>query len=390
MLRLTAPTVMTGSEELPGATVVVDEGTGRIAEVGSPSTAPGATALAEGMLVPGFVDVQVNGGAGVDLMTADLDGWRHHARWLVSTGVTAYCPTLVSARIETLADRAGLARDLVGEDDPRAARNLGLHCEGPFLAPDRVGAHSPEHLVTPTPGRVTALLEATRGVLRVVTLAPELPGALEAVRRLAAAGVTVSVGHSAATAGQVAAAAAAGATSVTHVFNAQSGIHHREPGVAAQALADRRLVVGLIADHEHVDPTVCSVVLAAAAGRVALVTDAVAAAGMAPGRYLLGGQATLTEEGHAPRLADGTLAGSGLTMPTALRNAVADGYDVRTAVEAATRVPADLVGRGDLGRIAPGAAADLLWLGADLSVRAVWRAGRRVHETPGTRVGGRC
>lgn len=379
MLTLKAPTVLTGSGVLPDAAVVVGDD-GRIAEVGPAGPVGAGTDLPDGLLVPGFVEAQVNGGRGVDLMTADAEGWRRHARWLVGTGVTSYCPTLVSAPLPTLAERAAVAREVTGDDDPLAARLLGLHCEGPFLT--RAGAHTPEHLTEPTPERVRELVAATRDVLAVVTLAPELPGALDAIAHLAGLGVVVSVGHSDARAEQVAQAADAGATFVTHLFNAQSGLHHREPGVVGQALTDDRLTVGLIVDHEHVHPTACRLVLGAAAGRVALVTDAVAAAGMPAGRYPLGEQVTVVETGRAPRLADGTLAGSGLTMPEAIRNAVTDGYPVAAAVEAATRVPADLLGRPDLGRVCPGACADLVWLADDLSVRAVWKAGRQVFPAP--------
>jgi len=375
VLTLKAPTVVTGTDVLHDAAVVVDD-RGRIADVGPAGSRPTTVALPDGLLVPGFVEAQVNGGVGVDLMSADAEGWRRHARWLASTGVTSYCPTLVSAPVPTLAERAAVAREVAAADDPLAARLLGLHCEGPFLT--RAGAHSPEHLKEPTPERVRELVAATRDVLAVVTLAPELPGALDAIALLAGLGVVVSVGHSDARADQVARAADAGATFVTHLFNAQSGLHHREPGVVGEALTDPRLTVGLIADHEHVHPTACRLVLGAAAGRVALVTDAVAAAGMPPGRYPLGDQVTVVEAGRAPRLPDGTLAGSGLTMPVALRNAVSDGYSAVAAVEAATRVPADLLGRPDLGRICPEAWGDLVWLADDLTVRAVWKAGRPV------------
>ena len=165
---------------------------------------------------------------------------------------------------------------------------------------------------------------------------------------------------------------------VTHLFNAQRPFHHREPGVIGQALTDHRLTCGLIADPNHVSPVACALAFAAAPGRICLVTDAVAAAGMPAGRYLFGGQDITVAgagPGRAPRLADGTLAGSVLRMDEAVANTVAAGVALPAAVAAATRIPADLIGRPDLGRLAPAAAADLTWLGDDLRARASWVAG---------------
>ena len=194
------------------------------------------------------------------------------------------------------------------------------------------------------------------------------------------AGVLVSVGHSDATAAQVAQAADAGARMVTHLFNAQRPLQHREPGVVGQALADPRLTSGLIADLHHVSGPACLIAFRAAPGRIVLVTDAAACAGMPPGRYLLGGEPIELPPGagQPPVRADGTLAGSALRMDTAVANLVHAGLELSDAVAAATRIPADLLGCPDLGRIAPGAAGDLVWLGADLQVRATWIGGQQV------------
>jgi N-acetylglucosamine-6-phosphate deacetylase len=263
-------------------------------------------------------------------------------------------------------------------DRPRA-RVLGIHLEGPFLAESRRGAHDAAFLVDPAAADVQDLLDAGAGLLRLVTLAPERTGALDAVRVLSAAGVLVSVGHSDATAAQVEAAADAGARMVTHLYNAQRPLLHRDPGVVGQALADDRLTSGLILDLHHVSAQAAHIAFAAAPGRVVLVTDAAAPAGMPPGRYSLGGAPVVLADGSPPVRDDGTIAGSALRLDDAVANAVRIGLDLATAVDAATSVPADLVGRPDLGRIAPGAAADLVWLDDDLRTRATWVDGVRTE-----------
>jgi N-acetylglucosamine-6-phosphate deacetylase len=350
---------------------------GVIAEVGEgrPAGAPGVD-LDGGLLAPGLVDLQVNGFYGYDMVDAGETGWHTVVRRLPETGVTAFLPTFITAPVETQAAALRRTRDLLPGLPKDGTRVLGVHLEGPFLSAKRKGAHNAGWLTDPTPEAVATLLET--GLVRLVTLAPERDGALAAIRTLTAAGVLVSVGHSDATADQVAAAADAGARKVTHIFNAQSGVHHRDPGVAVQALADTRLSPGLILDLHHVSAPVCRMVFQAAAGRIVLVTDAASSAGMPPGTYELGGEPiTMPAEGP-PLRADGTIAGSGLRLDEAVANAVAIGVDPVTAVDAATRVPADLIGRTDLGRIAPGAAADLVWLGPDHRAHATWIAGEKV------------
>ena len=353
---------------------------GQITEVGAgPPPRDPDVLLTDGVLMPGLVDLQVNGYYGVDLADADPAGWARVASRLPETGTTAFLPTYITAPVGELAEALRSARKIAA-GAPAGARILGVHVEGPFLSPARAGAHRRDWIVPPSPGAVAELLAAGQGVLRLVTLAPEADRAMAAVVALVAAGVVVSVGHSDATARQVADAAGAGARMVTHLFNAQRGLHHREPGVVGQALTDQRLTSGLIVDLAHVAAPVCAIAFAAAPGRICLVTDAVACAGMPPGRYLLGGQPVdLPAGGGAPVRQDGTLAGSALRMDVALANAVGVGLGLAEAVAAATRIPADLIGRPDLGRLAPGAAADLVWLGDDLRTRATWVAGEQVY-----------
>ena len=367
-----------GSSTLERGYVAVSGG--QITEVGAgPPPRDPDVLLADGVLMPGLVDLQVNGYYGVDLADADPAGWARVASRLPETGTTAFLPTYITAPVGELAEALRSARKIAA-GAPAGARILGVHVEGPFLSPARAGAHRRDWIVPPSPGAVAELLAAGQGVLRLVTLAPEADGAMAAVAALVAAGVVVSVGHSDATARQVADAAGAGARMVTHLFNAQRGLHHREPGVVGQALTDQRLSSGLIVDLAHVAAPVCAIAFAAAPGRICLVTDAVACAGMPPGRYLLGGQPVdLPAGGGAPVRQDGTLAGSALRMDVALANAVGVGLGLAEAVAAATRIPADLIGRPDLGRLAPGAAADLVWLGDDLRTRATWVAGEQVY-----------
>jgi N-acetylglucosamine-6-phosphate deacetylase len=377
---LSAPRVVAGERVLRPGAVVLDGG--RVAAVlpERPAPDPSHLCLDHGVLVPGLVDLQVNGFAGVDLADADAAGWARVAGALAATGVTSFLPTFITAPLDRLAASLGAARAAMERSG--GARVLGAHAEGPFLSPARPGAHDPAAMLDPSPAAVERLLQAGEGVLAVATLAPERPGGLAAVARLAEAGVVVSVGHSDATGAVVAAAADAGARMVTHLFNAQRGLHQREPGVAGQGLVDRRLTLGLIADFHHVHPTVCRLVLAAAPGRVALVTDAVAAAGMPPGRYLLGGVAVHVSQEGPPRRDDGTIAGSTLRLDRAVANLAGLGHGLAEAVAAASRVPADLLGRGDLGRIAPGARADLAWLDDDLRALATWVGGTLAWPAP--------
>jgi len=350
---------------------------------GDPPRAPDV-ALPGGVLLPGFVDLQVNGYFGEEFLTAGADGWARVTTRLPQTGTTAFLPTFVTAPPGVLTSGLRAAAALIPAL-PAGARVLGVHVEGPFISPAWKGAHNEAWITEPSADAVAELLDAGRGVLRLVTLAPERRGGMAAVTALTEAGVLVSVGHSDATARQVAEAADHGARMVTHLFNAQRPMHHREPGVVGQALTDPRLTSGLIADMRHVNPQVCVLAFRAAPGRICAVTDAAACAGMPPGSYRLGGEPIELPpgDGEPPVRNGGTLAGSGLRMDAAVGNLVAAGIGLVEAVCAATRVPADLIGRPDLGRIAPGAAADVVWLGDDMRTRATWIGGELVFAQDG-------
>lgn len=369
----------------PGYVVVADGVITRVGR-GAPAGRPDVD-LATGVLAPGFVDLQVNGYYGVDFNAADPAGWATVRTRLPRTGTTSFLPTVITAPLPTLsaALRRCRAQALAASGDPAGARILGVHLEGPFIAENRRGAHNPRWIIRPDRIAVERLLAAGGDALRVVTLAPEIPGGLDAIDAFRAAGVTVSIGHSDATARQAAVAADHGATLVTHLFNAQRPMHHREPGVVGQALSDSRLTAGLIADLHHVSGQVAAIAFAAAPGRICLVTDAAACAGMPPGRYLLGGEQIdlPAADGVPPVRADGTLAGSALRMDRAVANMVGAGVPLTAAIAAATVVPASLIGRPDLGRITLGARADLTWLTDDLTAGATWVAGHLVFGDPG-------
>ena len=382
-MLITAPRVIpatAGSGILEPGYVTIRDGMVAAVAAGPPPRSPDL-ALRTGALLPGFVDLQVNGYFGVEFMAVEADDWATVVTRLPETGTTAFLPTFITAPAGTLGTALKAAASMVPALPSPAARVLGVHAEGPFISPARKGAHNEAWITDPTPAAIDCLLEAGQGVLRLVTLAPERDGALAAITRLAEAGVLVSVGHSDATARQVAEAASRGARMVTHLFNAQRPLHHREPGVVGQALTDPRLTSGLVTDMRHVAPQVCALAFAAAPGRICAVTDAAACAGMPPGRYVLGGEPIELPpgEGEPPVRADGTLAGSALRMDSAVANMVAAGIGLTDAVAAATRVPADLIGRQDLGRIAPGAAADLAWLDDDMLTSATWVGGELVY-----------
>jgi N-acetylglucosamine-6-phosphate deacetylase len=333
-------------------------------------TRPTGRAAPARILAPGFVDLQVNGIDDVDVATATGAGWDRLDRLLLGQGVTSWFPTLVSAPLGWYA--AALERIAAAGPEPGAITSTarpqitGVHLEGPFLG-QATGAHRREHVVPIDRAWLAALPPA----VRLVTLAPEVDGALDAVADLTSRGVTVALGHSTATFDQATAGADAGASLVTHLFNAMGPLHHRHPGLPGAALADDRLTVSLIADLVHVHPALLAATFRAKGpGRVVLVTDAIAArAGPT-----LAGQRVAVVDG-APRLADGTLAGSVLTMDAAVRNAVAAGVSLDAAVAAASTTPAAIAGLADRGAVEPGRRADLVALSSGLTVEAVWIAG---------------
>jgi N-acetylglucosamine-6-phosphate deacetylase len=306
----------------------------------------------QGIAVPGFVDLQVNGFAGVDFLGADADGYATAGDALLETGVTAYLPTFITSSED---DLVGALR-AVPANGSRGPRVLGAHLEGPFLSPLRLGTHRPGGRRDPDPALLDRLLDA--GPVRLMTLAPELPGALDLIGLLQVRGVAVSLGHSDATSAEAHAAFDRGAGTVTHVFNAMRPLLHRDPGIVGAALVRREVVLQAIVDNIHLDTDIVKLLLAVGAGRLALVTDAIAGASLGDGRYALG-DVELVVAGDVVRREDGVLAGSTLTMPQAVRNLVAVGATLEQALEAAATVPARVIGMRELGRLFPGGPADV-------------------------------
>jgi N-acetylglucosamine-6-phosphate deacetylase len=320
-----------------------------------------------GIAVPGFVDLQVNGFGGVDFSSADAAGYRRAGEALLETGVTAFQPTFITAPEDDLV--AALRAIPAGGVGPHV---LGAHLEGPFVSGEALGVHPASARLDPDLGLLERLLAA--GPVAQMTLAPELPGGLELIDVLRERGVVVSLGHSNATAAEAHEAFDRGARTVTHLFNAMRPFGHRDPGLAGVALAREDVVVQLILDGHHVADEVAQVVWRSAPGRVALVTDAVSATGVGDGRYRLGIVDVEVRDGVVRR-ADGVLAGSVLTMLEAVRNLHSLGVPLADAVAAASAVPARVTGH-DLGRLAPGAPADLLILDDRLELQGVFVAGK--------------
>lgn len=369
-LLLTADRLVTPARTLaPGWLRVVgdrvaDVGEGLPPDVGTPPQHVGDT------VVPGFVDTHVHGGGGASFDGGDAAAAERAVHAHRRHGTTTLVASLVTDTLDGLAGSVRGLGPLV--DDGTLA---GVHLEGPWLTRRYAGAHDPVLLRTPTEADVDRVLAGCGNRLRMVTLAPELPGALDAVRRLAAAGVVVAIGHTDATYDQARAALDAGARVGTHLFNAMRSFHHREPGPVAALLADRSAHVELIADGVHVHPAALRLAATAAGDRTVLVTDAMSAAAAADGDYRLGRLDVTVRDGVA-RLASGAIAGSTSTMASSVRFAVRQaGLDLADVVRAATLTPARLHGLDGAGELRPGGPADLVVLDDDLQVVRVMRRG---------------
>lgn len=332
---------------------------GRIAQIGSDLPAGPALDLGGDYLLPGFVDVHIHAFMGMDMMQGE-NAVRHMSRELKKMGVAAFLPTTMSQDEEsTICALCGI-QAVMNRPEPDGAMVLGAHMEAPFLSPDKAGAQRSEFFCRPTLDNWRKFTGDYESVVKKVTLAPELPGADELIRYLTGRGIVVSAGHTQATAGQFRASADAGLTTATHLFNAQSPLGHREPGVPGAALVDDRIYCEFIADGVHLHPDVVRMICRCkGAVRAIAITDATEAAGMPDGAYQLGGQ-PVEVTGGVVRLADGTLAGSTLTMARAFTNLVRYGIAPEDACRMTSRTPAESLGLTGYGEIRPGAPAVLV------------------------------
>ena len=381
MLYIRNASVCTPDTVIERGAVLIDEG--RIVAAGPATDVPcpsGADEIdATGLsLAPGFIDLQVNGAFGDDFTDDPAVIWRVAAK-LPRYGVTSFLPTIITSPMEKIAAGQRVVTD-GGPGGFRGARPLGLHAEGPFLNPQRKGAHNPAYLRLPD---VSAVDDWSRETgVRLVTLAPELPGALDVIAALSSRGVLVSAGHSMATYDQALAGFNAGARYGTHLFNAMPTLGHRDPGLPGALLTDDRTTVGFIADGVHTHPSVITLVWRAlGAARLNLVTDAMAALGMPAGPYRLGDY-DVTVDATSAKLADGTLAGSILSLDQAVRNLIdMTGCTLTEALPTVTTTPARAIGvDGERGRIKPGYVADMVLLSRDRRVRTTICEGEVVYR----------
>jgi N-acetylglucosamine-6-phosphate deacetylase len=331
----------------------------------------------ESLILPGFVDLQVNGAFGVDV-ASEPSRLAELSEALLSTGTTAYLPTVISSPRSLYEEVLPQLAAAAGRPSS-GAEALGVHLEGPFISVEKRGAHAAADVVLPDPELLVRLLDL--GPVRMITIAPELEGAGELITLALRRGVAVSAGHSDAPFEPAYGALDSSVAGVTHLFNAMSAMHHREPGLPGAAFAHPRAVCGLIPDGLHVHPEMVGLAFRMLGpDRIYLTTDAIAAAGMDDGEYRLATR-TVYMDGGVPRLASGTIAGSVLTMNEAFRNILAfTGCTMPEAARMASTTPARLIGEGRRkGRLVPGYDADATVLAPDLSVEAVWRGGERVY-----------
>ncbi|MGK5683730.1 N-acetylglucosamine-6-phosphate deacetylase [Actinoplanes sp. URMC 104] len=377
MLTLTGCRVVTPTAVLDPGWLTIADGLIRAVGRGSPPAAGRTVDLGGGWLLPGFVDLHMHGGGGAQITTDDPDEIRRAVAFHRRHGTTRTLASLVTDRLDRMVAAVGTIATLIEAGEPGIA---GIHLEGPFLNPAKRGSHHREFLLAPDPDALRQLLDAGRGHIRVVTLAPELPGGMRLLDQVVDAGAIAAVGHTEATYVQARDAFAGGARLATHLFNAMRQFHHRDPGPAGAALANPAVTCEIINDGVHVhDEAVRIAVDAAGPGRIAFVTDATPAAGMTSGSYFLGPVPVVAQEGTV-RLTDGTLAGSTLTMDAAVRHAIqAVGLPVTDVARAAATTPATLLGIADhTGSLAPGKAADVVVLDEALRVREVLAGGRPV------------
>ena len=375
MTVLTARRLVTGVGTIEYPVVRVDAD-GRIAEIESD-----ISNRSEETLTPALFDIHTHGGAGHDVMEATPEALRVIGRFFAGHGVAAYLATTVTAAIDqTLRALEGLANAVEGGGEPGCAAPVGIHLEGPFISHAKRGVHPPEWIVPPSVHVFEQMWEAARGHVRLLTIAPELPGAVEVIAAAVMKGVRVSLGHTNALAAEARKGIVAGASSATHTFNAMRALDHREPGVLGVVLDEKALYAELICDGVHVVPELVRLwLMAKGAERAVLVTDSMSAAGMPDGEYTLAGSTVTVRDGVC--LAGGVLAGSTLTLDRAVRNVQAyTGLGLEDAVRLASTNPARMLGLQGRGELRVGDAADLNRWSASGELQGTWIAGREVRR----------
>ena len=369
IIAFTAAELLTPIDRIRNAVVLVEDG--KIRALGSRDglEIPKGARIEDyenGVLAPGLVDLHFHGAAGHDVMEPTPAALAAIERAIASYGVTTYLPTTMTAPVETtlraLEHLAGAIEKRTTRGEPDRAHPVGIHMEGPFISRTKRGVHPPENIAEPSVSLFERFWQAARGHIKLMTIAPEVPGALELIQHATKRGVVCSIGHSDALAADARAAIHAGARHTTHTFNAMRPLDHREPGILGVVLSDPRLTAEIICDGVHVDPAIVEVFLRAkGAERAVLITDAISATGMGDGRYRL---ATIDVEVRGLQcLHEGKLAGSVLTLDAAVRNVVEfAGWELDAAVRLASLNPARVAGLSGKGLLAPGADADLIVL----------------------------
>ena len=328
-------------------------------------------------VIPGLIDIHTHGNSGADFSDGDEEGLRKMAAYLAQNGVTGFAPASMTLPYDVLEQAYLTARRLRDEQPAGCATLLGINMEGPFFSEKKKGAQNAAYLRNPDWEAFEHLYEVSDGLIRIADLAPELPGAV-AFTEKAAKLCTVSVAHTDASYDEAAAVYEAGATHLTHLFNAMPGIHHRKPGVIGAASERENVYAELICDGQHVHPSAVRMAFCLFPGRICLISDALRCCGMPDGQYTLGGQDVFLKDGIA-RLEDGTIAGSAATLWQCLQNAVRFGIPRDEAIRAATENPARQLGVLDrVGTIAPGKQADFVICDGDLNRKQVWLRGRKL------------
>lgn len=378
---ITEARIITPDETIERGTIVIGDD-GLISEVGADVTPPpgvSVTAASGLTIAPGFIDLHVHGGGGFSLATLDGSEIESYARWVVRQGVTSFVATIFGTDLE---EALGFVRVAAERTGPVAggATPLGLHLEGPFVNSDRRGALPESWITDADPRSFDGMVQGAAGHLRVMTVAPELPRAADISRKALSLGIVVAIGHTDASYDVALRAFGAGASHVTHAFNAMRPFHHRDPGPVGAAIESPHVTVELVADGVHLHPaTVDLLIRSLGPDRVVLTTDAVTPAGLSTGSFHVGREEARLEGGRM-LLPDGTIAGSAATMDQLVRNVVEWGFaGIADAVRMATIVPARVIGlSSSKGRVAPGFDADLVALDSDLTVAMTWIGGELV------------